>query len=336
MTTTTTVTATRPDHDGTNAVIHALYLNGFNAATAIPQPLTEQLKSTKPHWLHLDMNAPDSRRWLERSSGLSDIAVEGLLAAETRPRVVSRGDNLLLIVRGVNTNPGCDMDDMVSARIWTDGTRVISTQLRSLRSTNEVAVALESGEGPNSIIELLIYWLTRIVERVDDALDGLEDDVLTLEERALSGERSNLRADFARVRRQCITLRRYLAPQREALTRLASEPVSWLDDTSRLRLREIADRQVRHVEALDEIRERAAVAHEELVSQISEEMNERVYVLSIAAALFLPLGFFTGLMGINVGGMPGIDNPMGFWTVAGVCLLALLCLLIAFRVKRWM
>jgi len=242
----------------------------------------------------------------------------------------------LLIVRGINLNPGSDIDDMVSARIWSDGTRVISTQVRDLRSTTDVATALVSGEGPNSISELPIFWLARIVDRMDDALNALEDDVLTLEERALSGDRQNIRADFARVRRQCITLRRYLAPQREALTRLSAETISWLDELTRLRLREIADRQVRLVEALDEIRERAGVAHEELNSQISEEMNQRMYVMSIAAALFLPLGFFTGLMGINVGGMPGVDNPMGFWIVVAACTFALSVLFFLFRIKRWM
>ena len=171
---------------------------------------------------------------------------------------------------------------------------------------------------------------------MDGTLDNLEDGVMLLEERALSGERNNLRSEFAHLRKQCITLRRYLAPQREALSRLSNESLTWLDEMNRLRLREVADRQVRHVEALDEIRERAAVAYEELISQLSEEMNERMYVMSIAAALFLPLGFFTGLMGINVGGMPGVESPVGFWVVVGACVVALAGLVGWFRHRDWM
>ena len=44
-----------------------------------------------------------------------------------------------------------------------------------------------------------------------------------------------------------------------------------------------------------------------------------MYVLSVIAAVFLPLGFLTGLLGINVGGMPGADNAAAFWLV---CLIA--------------
>ncbi len=78
-----------------------------------------------------------------------------------------------------------------------------------------------------------------------------------------------------------------------------------MDELNRLRIREVADRQVRYVEDIDEVRERAAMAQEELLSRISEQMNERSYLFTVVATIFLPLNFFTGLIGINVGGTPG-------------------------------
>ena len=314
----------------------ALTLDGSGGATHVDWHRDRSLPSNQSYWVHLNFEHPDTAAWLWQHSGLSDIAIHGLLASETRPRLVTRGENLLLTVRGVNLNTGSDPDDMVSVRIWTDGRRVISTFARKLMSTQDVVDSLQEGHGPTTTPGLVIMWLARIVDRMEGTLDELEDSVLTLEEQAISSDGGSSRAEFARLRRQCITLRRYLSPQREALSRLAGEPLPWLDDTDRLRLREIADRQIRHVESLDEIRERAAVAHEEMVSQLSEQMNERMYVMSIAAALFLPLGFFTGLMGINVGGMPGVENPQGFWLVAGACGLALAGLLIVFRRKGWL
>lgn len=324
-------------HSPDQAFIHIFRLNGSGGVSEIsPVAITDASITDAPLWIHLAAEDPATRAWLEEASGLSEVAVEGLLAQETRPRIVTRGENALVILRGVNLNPGSQPDDMVSARIWTDGNRVISTQLRTLQSTSDVIAALQEGEGPRDAPQLLVQWLARIVDRMNGTLETLEDDVLSLEERALSGERSILRVDFARLRKQCIKLRRYLAPQREALARLANEPLPWLDEMTRLQLREIADRQVRHVEALDEIRERAAVAHEELLSQLSEEMNQRMYVMSVAAAIFLPLGFLTGLMGINVGGMPGVENDAGFWLVAGGCSAVMVILVATFKYKNWM
>jgi zinc transporter len=60
-----------------------------------------------------------------------------------------------------------------------------------------------------------------------------------------------------------------------------------------------------------------------------------MYVLSIVAAVFLPLGFLTGLLGINVGGIPFAENPWGFLAVV-VALLGVVALeLLVFRWRRW-
>jgi zinc transporter len=119
------------------------------------------------------------------------------------------------------------------------------------------------------------------------------------------------------------------------LTRLATEQLPWLSDRQRARLREVADRITRYVEDLDAARERAAVTQEELASRLSEQMNQIMYVLSIVAALFLPLGFLTGLLGINVGGIPGTESKIAF---ALVCLLMLVIAgaeLWMFRRRKW-
>jgi zinc transporter len=170
---------------------------------------------------------------------------------------------------------------------------------------------------------------------MNGTVDNLEDQVLALEDRVLDGGGSGIRPELSSLRRQCIAFRRYLSPQREAMNRLCNEQVSWLDELNRIRLREVNDRLIRHIEDIDEVRERAAMAQEELMSQMSEQMNQRTYVFTIIATLFLPLGFFTGLMGINVGGMPGVEGDLGFWIVVAMSVGIAGILAIYFKKKRW-
>ena len=66
---------------------------------------------------------------------------------------------------------------------------------------------------------------------------------------------------------------------------------------------------------------------DELSNALAERMNRNMYVLSVVAAIFLPLGFLTGLLGINVGGIPGADQPLAFWIFV-----ALLAALVAAQV----
>ena len=70
-------------------------------------------------------------------------------------------------------------------------------------------------------------------------------------------------------------------------------------------------------ELLDAIRDRAQVVQDQVMDTRAEQMNKQMLLLSVVAAIFLPLGFITGLLGINVGGMPGADNPAAFWIVSG-------------------
>ena len=127
-----------------------------------------------------------------------------------------------------------------------------------------------------------------------------------------------LRTKLSRNRRQAISLRRFLAPLREVLTRLYTDRTPLFDDMSRSHLREIADRLTRYIEELDSARDRAAITQEELAGRLADEMNKNMYVLSIVAGIFLPLGLLTGLLGINVGGIPGTQSN---WAFAIVCII---------------
>jgi zinc transporter len=287
-------------------------------------------------WLHLDYTDPAAASWVGEGLGLDPLVSAALLTEDTRPRVSVHGEGLLVALRGVNLTPGAEPDDMVSVRLWVTPGRVVSTRKRRLLSVADVVAALEEGRGPADAWDLLVALADRIVWRMSDTVDQFEDRVAALEEQVLQEAGSTVRFELAALRRQNITLRRYLAPQREALGRLIGERAGWLHEPGRARLREVQDRLVRHIEDLDAVRERAAVAQEELLSRLSEQMNQRMYVLSLVAAIFLPLGFLTGLLGINVGGIPGADDPWAFLEVVGLLVLVVAGQLALFRWKRWL
>jgi zinc transporter len=80
-----------------------------------------------------------------------------------------------------------------------------------------------------------------------------------------------------------------------------------------------ADRAARMAEEVEAIRERAAVMHETLTDLRAELLDQRGLTISIVAMVFLPLTFLTGLLGMNVEGIPYAQEPWAFWGVVGVC-----------------
>jgi len=287
-------------------------------------------------WFHLNYADAEARDWLLRSELLSVPVAESLLDEETRPRVLHHGQGLLLTLRGVNLNPGAEPEDMVSIRLWIEAGRIISTRKRWLKSMQAVQTMLETGQGPRSSGEFLALLLKLMTDSIGEVIEALEDKMADVEENIVEHQGALARENLADLRRQAIALRRYLAPQREALSRLTTEQVPWMSPDDHFRIRETTDELIRHIEDLDAVRERAALAHEEFVNHASEQLNRRMFMLSVVTVIFLPLGFLTGLFGINVGGIPGAASPWGF---AAFCLgvaLAGAGIFLIFKRSRWL
>ncbi len=286
-------------------------------------------------WLHLDLPDPNSADFVRKRSGLDETAVDALLAEHTRPRLVPFDDAVVVILRGINFNPGAEPDDMVSIRIWASEHLVISCRKLRLRAVEDVQRSIARGSGPCNSAELLVAIADRLAERMDDVINGLEDQADALEEQLDLGQPKQLNAALADLRRTFIGLRRYLVPQRDALLRLAAVKVSWLMEDDRGRLREVADQTTRLQEALEAARDQAAVTQEELLQRLSEKTEQRMYLLSVITAVFLPLGLITGLLGVNVGGIPGSETPWAFGLLCGGIILFVVFQLWLLRRKSW-
>ncbi len=285
-------------------------------------------------WAHMDRKHPAVIRWIETEAGLDPIIAAALLAEDTRPRATRHDNGALIILRGANLNPGAEPDDMISVRIWVEPGRVISLRSPRLKAVADVREAVEAGAGPRTEGQLIAAIADRLSHRLQPVTDNLEDIVDAIEEQAISDEIDGLIPQLSSIRRQCVVLRRYLSPQREALQYLRELKVGWIDEDDRELLREVSDRTMRNIEDLDMVRERAGLIHEEVRTRQGERMNHNMYILAIVAAIFLPLGLLTGLLGINVGGMPGVDDPWAFYWVVGILLALTALVLVLLKWKR--
>jgi zinc transporter len=288
-------------------------------------------KEDGPLWVHLDRKTSDAHNWLRKRSGLDPLACSALLAEETRPRAQLMGDGMLVILRGVNLNPGETPDDMISVRIWIEADRIITLRSSRLLAIADVRELLSSGQGPTRTGEVLTSIAERLTDRIAPVISNIDELVDGIEERVLEEADPELRINLSNIRRQAIALRRYIAPQREAILHLQNSRHPGLDENNIGLLRECSDRTTRYVEDLDALRERASLVHEEISGRTTEQMNKTMYALSLVAGIFLPLGFVTGLLGINVGGMPGVEDANAFSLVCLILSVLALGLLLVFR-----
>lgn len=286
-------------------------------------------------WVHFDYSSKEAIEWIRNKSNIDSVAIDALLTEETRPRTTVLGEALLIALRGVNLNPNSKPEDMISIRLYISPNMIISTRKRNLLSVTEIIEDLKSGIGPKSSSEFLVQLTLRVTDRMDNVIDEIQDRTDFLEENLIDSTTTELRNEILSIRRETIVLKRYLTPQKEALVKLYNEKIPWIDEYQRIELRETNDQLMRHIEELDTIRDKVILIQEELANSMSEQMNRKMYVLSIISAIFLPLTFLTGLLGINIGGIPGANNENAFFVFSLLLVIVVTIQFIIFKKKKW-
>ena len=287
-------------------------------------------------WLHFDFTDSSARYWLQHQSGLDEHTAQIMLADDSRPRCIVSDDGILTVLRGINMNPDEEIEDMISIRVWMTGKRIISTRRRKLKSIQSLQEALNQGVGPVDSASFLLQLVSLLGTRIGDVIDQINNQLDEAEANLQSEKSDSYRVLFGEVRRQTARIRRYLAPQREALDRLSRVKSDFLDASFSLAIYEQTNWMTLFIEDLDLARERAMVAQEEMLSILAHEQNSRMFILSIVAAVFLPLAFFTGLMGMNVAGLPGTINPWSFYIVLILMFAAAGLIMWYFKFRKWL
>jgi len=289
----------------------------------LPEHLAEQLEALADGaylWAHLSYDTELASQILLKL-GLTEDDIEGLVTTESRPKALSIRGAWLIAMRAINKNTESHPEQMISVRLWVTPQLLISLRRSTfpLFSIRDLKTMVDEQQAPSTTMNAVLYLLDFLTDRVRDSVDQLEDTVTTLEEDILGGKFSAARSILSTKRRESAGIRRFLAPQREALENLARYKGAGrqLNSDENFWVRDLIERTTRYIEDLDLVREKAVVLQEDMRATIGDQQNQRMYVLSIVTAVFLPLSFLTGVFGMNVAGLPGTEMPSAFWILFG-------------------
>ena len=302
-------------------ILFACHLSGPDQGRPIDTDagIARALEDEAPAWLHLSAADPASDAWIDRHmTYLEEPVRDALTEPLTRPRAMRIGEGLLVNLRGINLNPGDDPEDMVSVRLWIDPHRIVSLSRRPLASLRAMEARIAAGQGPDRAGGFLAALVEELTDRIETQVADLEDRAEALEAQVVSAPRPDLGSLLSEQRLELIGLRRFLSPQRDAVQAILRAGPDWLTDADRRLIAEQHDQLSRVIETLDALRDQFQTMRDELDSVRSDRINRNLYILSIFSAVFLPLGFLTGLMGINLGGMPGAAWSSGFWVFSAI------------------
>jgi zinc transporter len=317
----------------TSEVLHAY--NFENSKVNTLKKINE-LPSNGFNWIHLDATHTNiAETLLAKNLSINLIAQKALLEEETRPRMVKFDEGILLILRGVNLNDNADPEDMISLRLWVSDNNIITLRKRKLKAVQDIVKNIEGNNLPNSIGDILCQLVERLAERMQPTIARLNELIDDLEETIIDGEDKEIRESILSIRRKSIVLRRYMKPQADAIEELLSSNLSWLSANHSFWLNQSANNIQRYIEDLEVVRDRSHAVMDEITNKISEKLNRNMYLFSVIAAIFLPLSFLTGLLGINVAGIPGASDTNAFLIFCLILLAVVIIQIVLFKKFKW-
>ncbi len=314
----------------------ALAIDNVGIHTFDLEKLDAQLASNKLLWLHFAGDVKRTEQWLLQHELISEVAVEAVCTEFTRPRFHTDTDkHIYLTLRTTRQTPQEPLDYM-SLRLFAKENLVVSVTLRPNNLIDSFIGALDPDVhySRNRLFMALCHF---IADDFTDFITTLDEDINVLEDSWEDHRHVDL-DQLIFVRQKVSRLSRYMGPQLEASQRLAQ----FIENNEPNQAEKIFHQEYwpvvqnsirRDVEALNEMRERLMILQETLQQNSSDKINRTMYMLSLVATFFLPLTFVTGLLGMNVAGIPASNNSAGFWIVCGLMVIIAAAQWILF--KRW-
>jgi zinc transporter len=289
------------------------FTDGGVEELAVDKPVGEEPGS----WLWLHYNLADARasRFLKSDPTFPTVVRDLLVAADEHQQLNASDDclygvlpDLVCAIDGVTEEIGF-LHFAMTEKIIVTGRR------RALSSMRVLSDALRGGykaATPAALLEAIMGYMI-------DSIDRFADDVAAkldrIEEQILADEMGEGRQLLGRIRRTTVRLHRQLVILRSLTQRFE------LDLCQKLSLRIGTARLRQRLDWLDTeivaLRDRAYLLQEEVSIKTAEQTNRNLHVLAVVTTLFMPASLIAGIFGMNVGGLPLVQNANGFlWSMA--------------------
>lgn len=180
-----------------------------------------------------------------------------------------------------------------------------------------------------AILDAVIDGYYPVLEILGDHFEEFEDEIL------LRPTPDALRRIHV-LRRELLTLRRAIWPQRDAVNSLIRDELPLISKTVKIYLRDCYDHAVQLTDVVESYRDLAGSLMEMHLSSVSNRLNEIMKMLTLIATIFIPLTFIVGVYGMNFEYMPELRFRWGYPIVWLVMLVTAGWLVLYFRRRGWL
>jgi zinc transporter len=283
-------------------------------------------------WIHLSALVPRAKQWLAGCQHLPEPVREDLVESDERTRLDPLRDSVLAVIGDAAAGADPGPWEFGTLRLHFGRRCLVSTRRHPVQCASKLARAIQGGLEVRSTAELVVWLLNYAADALAARTRELVRETDRTEDEVLNGHVTLAREHLAGTRRRAALLRRHVAFRPRAIDRLRARLPAWVGEDDRYELLDVLDRMEALVEELAAIERREGALDAEVAARLAEDTNRNLYLLAIITALFAPMTLITSVFGMNLAGMPGLQDPAAFWWVMlSMVVTAALFVLILYR-----
>jgi len=181
----------------------------------------------------------------------------------------------------------------------------------------------------HALIDAIVDNYYSILEKIGERVENIEQDVV-------SDPKPEILQQIYNLKREMIHLRKSVWPLREVINGLLREESELIKNETHIYLRDLYDHTIQVIDTIETYRDMISGMLDIYMSSVSNKMNEVMKVLTIFAAIFIPLTFIVGVYGMNFHYMPELSWKWGYGFVLFIMLTVSIILVLFFKKKKWL
>lgn len=271
-----------------------------------PENCAPYLDTASVSWIDiLGLGNQNTWRGLGKVFNLHPLTQEDVVNVPQRPKVEDYENHLVIIAWMVMLNPDSDNDSFYKEQVSLIlGKHYLLTvqeepkydcfgAVRDRIRTNKGIIRKQGADYlAYTLLDAIIDGFFPVLEEYGERIDELEDEVV------VNPTRKTLEKIY-QIRRELLTLRRAIWPQRDAINSLIRDGSNLISPDVRIYLRDCYDHTIQVMDMVETYRELTSGLMDVYLSSVGNKMNEIMKLLTVISSIFIPLTFIAGVYGMN-------------------------------------
>jgi len=291
-------------------------------------------------WINIDgVHDVDVIEKIGKNYGIHPLLLEDIVNTEQRPKIEDFEGYLFLVIKMLSFDEKQREIKIEQVSLVLGPNYVLSFQEREGDVFDPVRDRIRRAKGrirkmgadylAYALLDAIVDGYFLILERIGDRIEELEESLIS------QPDTKTLTA-IHYLKREMIFLRRSVWPLREVISGMSRKESTLIKESTEIFLRDVYDHTIQVIDTIETYRDMVSGMLDTYLSSISNRMNEVMKVLTIFAAIFIPLTFVAGIYGMNFSYMPELGWKWGYFAALAIMAAICISMLIYFRNKKWL